>query len=60
MAIRLSELIELLNKELALEYTAMVQYVQHSDVLTCTELGVVAAQSSKRKNNKIKKEVKNG
>jgi len=39
MAIELSELIELLNKDLGLEYTAMVQYVQHSGVLTGTEYG---------------------
>ena len=37
MAIELSELIELLNKDLGLEYTAMVQYVQHSGVLTGAE-----------------------
>ena len=30
MTIKLSELIELLNKDLGLEYIAMVQYVQHS------------------------------
>ena len=39
MAIDLSELIELLNKDLGLEYTAMVQYVQHSGVLTGAEYG---------------------
>ena len=39
MAIKLDELIELLNKDLALEYTAMVQYVQHSGVLTGAEYG---------------------
>jgi bacterioferritin len=39
MAIELSELIELLNKDLELEYTAMVQYVQHSGVLTGAEYG---------------------
>jgi bacterioferritin len=39
MAIELSELIELLNKDLGLEYTAMVQYVQHSGVLTGAEYG---------------------
>jgi len=39
MAIKLDELIELLNKDLGLEYTAMVQYVQHSGVLTGAEYG---------------------
>ncbi len=34
MAITKEELVELLNKDLAWEYTAMVQYVQHSGVLT--------------------------
>ncbi len=34
MAIELSELIELLNKDLGLEYTVRVQYVQHGDVST--------------------------
>ena len=34
MAITKEELIELLNKDLAWEYTAMIQYVQHSGVLT--------------------------
>jgi len=34
MAIELSELIELLNKDLGLEYTVRVQYVQHGGVLT--------------------------
>jgi bacterioferritin len=39
MAIGLSELIELLNKDLGLEYTAIVQYVQHSGILTGAEYG---------------------
>ncbi len=39
MAIELSELLELLNKDLGLEYTAIVQYVQHSGVLTGAEYG---------------------
>ena len=34
MAIELSELIELLNKDLGLECTVMVQYIQHGSVLT--------------------------
>lgn len=34
MAITKEKLIALLNKDLAWEYTAMVQYVQHSGVLT--------------------------
>jgi len=39
MAIELSELLKLLNKDLGLEYTAIVQYVQHSGVLTGAEYG---------------------
>lgn len=39
MAIKLDELIELLNKDLSQEYTAMVQYIQHSGVLTGAEYG---------------------
>lgn len=39
MAIELKQLIELLNRDLALEYTAMVQYAQHSGVLTGAEYG---------------------
>ena len=44
MAIELSELIELLNKDLGLEYTAMVQYVQHSGVLTGAEYGDITKE----------------
>ena len=39
MATELNELIELLNKDLGLEYTAIVQYVQHSGILTGAEYG---------------------
>lgn len=39
MAIDVQQLIELLNRDLALEYTAIVQYVQHSAVLTGAEYG---------------------
>jgi bacterioferritin len=39
MATDLNELIELLNKDSGLEYTAIIQYVQHSCVLTGTEYG---------------------
>ncbi|MBI3040209.1 MAG: ferritin-like domain-containing protein [Chloroflexi bacterium] len=39
MPIQLRELIELLNKDLGLEYTAIVQYAQHSGVLTGAEYG---------------------
>ena len=44
MAIELSELIELLNKDLGLEYTATVQYVQHSGVLTGAEYGDITKE----------------
>ncbi len=39
MTIKLGALINLLNKDLALEYTAIVQYAQHSGVLTGAEYG---------------------
>ena len=39
MAITLEKLIELLNIDLSKEYTAMVQYVQHSGVMTGAEYG---------------------
>jgi bacterioferritin len=44
MAIKLSELLELLNKDLELEYSAMVQYVQHSGVLTGAEYGDITKE----------------
>jgi bacterioferritin len=44
MAIKLSELIDLLNKDLGLEYTAMVQYIQHSGVLTGAEYGDITKE----------------
>ncbi|MFC2021003.1 bacterioferritin [Chloroflexota bacterium] len=44
MAIELSKLIELLNNDLGLEYTAMVQYVQHSGVLTGAEYGDITKE----------------
>jgi len=34
MAIKMKAFLELLNKDLSWEYTAMVQYVQHSGVIT--------------------------
>ncbi len=39
MAIDKQKLIELLNKDLGLEYTAMVQYVQHSGIMTGAAYG---------------------
>jgi len=39
MAIDIKQLVELLNQDLALEYTAIVQYTQHSGVLTGAEYG---------------------
>lgn len=39
MTITLDELVKLLNKDLSWEYTAMVQYIQHSGVLTGAEYG---------------------
>ncbi len=39
MTITKEELIDLLNKDLSWEYTAMVQYIQHSGVLTGAQYG---------------------
>lgn len=44
MAIELKQLMELLNKDLALEYTAIVQYTQHSGVLTGAEYGDITKE----------------
>lgn len=44
MPIELGTLIDLLNKDLALEYTAMVQYAQHSGVLTGAEYGDITKE----------------
>ncbi len=44
MAMKLSELIDLLNKDLELEYTAIVQYAQHSGVLTGAEYGDITKE----------------
>ena len=44
MAIELETLIRLLNKDLALEYTAMVQYAQHGGVLTGAEYGDITKE----------------
>ena len=54
MAIELSELIELLNKDLGLEYTAMVQYVQHSGVLTGAEYGDIIKELKIQANEELK------
>lgn len=39
MPITMEELIRLLNKDLSLEYTACIQYVQHSGVMTGAQYG---------------------
>ncbi len=39
MAMDIQQLINLLNRDLALEYTAIVQYVQHGGVLSGAEYG---------------------
>lgn len=44
MAIDLKTLIELLNRDLSLEYTAIVQYAQHSGVLTGAEYGDITKE----------------
>ncbi len=44
MTIELGTLIDLLNKDLALEYTAIVQYTQHSGVLTGAEYGDITKE----------------
>ncbi len=44
MAIEMETLIELLNKDLAREYTAIVQYAQHGGVLTGAEYGDITKE----------------
>ncbi len=44
MAIKPETLIELLNKDLSLEYMAIVQYAQHSGVLTGAEYGDITKE----------------
>lgn len=44
MAMALGGLIELLNRDLGLEYTAVVQYIQHSGVLTGAEYGDITKE----------------
>ena len=44
MPVELGTLIELLNKDLSLEYTAMVQYAQHSGVFTGAEYGDITKE----------------
>ena len=41
MGTTLKQLIALLNKDLELEYSAMIQYIQHSGVIRGVEWGVV-------------------
>jgi bacterioferritin len=42
--VKLKRIEKLLNKDLGLEYTAMVQYVQHSGVLTGAEYGDITKE----------------
>ncbi|MFQ5892107.1 MAG: bacterioferritin [Candidatus Methanofastidiosia archaeon] len=42
--VSLKELIALLNKDLSWEYTAMIQYIQHSGVLTGAEYGDITKE----------------
>ncbi len=44
MTLERESLIDLLNKDLALEYTAIVQYTQHSGVLTGAEYGDITKE----------------
>ncbi len=44
MTLERGNLIDLLNKDLALEYTAIVQYTQHSGVLTGAEYGDITKE----------------
>jgi len=54
MAIELSVLIELLNNDLELEYTAMVQYIQHSGVLTGAEYGDIIKEIKIHANEELR------
>ena len=45
MAVKLETMIDLLNKDLGLEYTAIVQYAQHSGVITGAEYGDITKET---------------
>ena len=44
MSVDQKQLLDLLNKDLALEYSAMVQYVQHAGVITGAQYGEIAKE----------------
>jgi bacterioferritin len=53
MAIELNELLKLLNKDLSLEYTAIVQYIQHSGVITGAEYGDIVKEMKIHANEEL-------
>ena len=53
MAIESNELLKLLNKDLSLEYTAIVQYIQHSGVITGAEYGDIVKEMKIHANEEL-------
>jgi len=53
MAITKEKLIELLNKDLELEYSAAIQYIQHSAVMTGAQYGDVIKELKIHANEEI-------
>ncbi|PIN80960.1 ferritin [Candidatus Woesearchaeota archaeon CG10_big_fil_rev_8_21_14_0_10_34_8] len=53
MAITKQKLIELLNKDLELEYAAAIQYIQHSAVMTGAQYGDIIKEMKVHANEEI-------
>jgi bacterioferritin len=53
MATTVDKLIELLNKDLALEYSAAIQYIQHAAVMTGAQYGDVIKELKLHANEEI-------
>ncbi len=53
MAITVEELIDLLNKDLALEYSAAIQYIQHAAVMSGAQYGDVIKELKIHANEEI-------
>jgi bacterioferritin len=53
MSISNEKLIELLNKDLALEYAAAIQYIQHAAVMTGAQFGDIIKELKVHANEEI-------
>ena len=53
MAIKKEKLIELLNKDLELEYSAAIQYIQHAAVMTGAKYGDIIKELKVHANEEI-------